>query len=75
MGIWVGTTEGEGVDRASLSLPGQQLELMQRAANASATHSVPLVVVLVDGKPTAEPSLQNDASTHTSHAVAPVACW
>jgi beta-glucosidase len=54
-----GTTEGEGVDRASLTLAGEQMALVERAANASAAHSVPLVVVLVDGKPTAEPALKN----------------
>ena len=54
-----GTTEGEGVDRASLTLAGEQMALVERAANASVTHGVPLVVVLVDGKPTAEPALKN----------------
>lgn len=54
-----GTTEGEGVDRASLSLAGEQMALVERADNASRAHNVPLVVVLVDGKPTAEPGLKN----------------
>lgn len=53
-----GTTEGEGVDRAELSLAGEQMSLVLRAANASKEHGVPLVVVLVDGKPTAEPALK-----------------
>lgn len=51
------TTEGEGKDRATLSLPGRQLELVKRAFNASVAARVPLVVVLVDGRPTAEPFL------------------
>ena len=52
-----GTTEGEGVDRASLTLAGQQLALIQAVYNASASAAVPMVVVLVDGRPTAEPYL------------------
>lgn len=57
-----GTTEGEGVDRASLTLAGEQMALVERAANASVTHGVPLVVVLVDGKPTAEPALTEEST-------------
>ena len=35
------------------------MQLVNRAANASRTHGVPLVVVLVDGRPTAEPALKD----------------
>jgi hypothetical protein len=48
-----------GVDRASLSLAGEQMALVERADNASRVHHVPMVTVLVDGKPTAEPGLKN----------------
>lgn len=50
-------TEGEGVDRAALSLPGNQLELVQHVWNATqaATPPIPMVLVLVQGKPLAEP--------------------
>ena len=51
------TTEGEGVDRASLSLAGQQLALLQAVHAAATTAGIPMVTVLVDGKPTAEPYL------------------
>lgn len=51
------TTEGEGVDRASLSLAGQQLALLQSVHAATDAAKIPMVTVLVDGKPTAEPYL------------------
>ena len=35
------------------------MALVERADNASRVHNVPMVVVLVDGKPTAEPGLKN----------------
>ena len=52
------TTEGEGKDRASLSFPGAQLDLINAMANATATSGGKLVTVLVDGRPTAEPVLK-----------------
>ena len=51
------TTEGEGQDRAELSLPGRQLELLQAVFNATRNTDTKMVTVLVDGKPTAEPFL------------------
>jgi len=51
------TTEGEGVDRASLSLAGQQLALLQAVQKAAVAAQISMVTVLVDGKPTAEPFL------------------
>lgn len=51
------TTEGEGVDRSSLQLPGSQLALLQAMWTAAKAHHVKMVTVIVDGKPTAEPFL------------------
>jgi beta-glucosidase len=47
------TTEGEGVDRASLNLGGTQALLLQALRGAAP----PLVTVLMDGKPTADAAL------------------
>ena len=47
------TTEGEGIDRSALTLPGQQLSLLKAVVEACNKTAVPVVVVLVDGKPTA----------------------
>lgn len=44
-------TEGENVDRSDLDLPGRQLELIQ----AVAAVGVPVVVVLVNGRPLSIP--------------------
>ena len=38
-------------------LAGEQMALVQRADNASRAYNIPMVVVLVDGKPTAEPGI------------------
>eukprot|EP00040_Diaphanoeca_grandis_P028777 m.167146 g.167146 ORF g.167146 m.167146 type:complete len:979 (+) comp31454_c0_seq3:101-3037(+) len=54
----VSTTEGEGVDRASLSLPGMQLSFIQSVRETALTTNTPVIVVLIDGKPTAEPFLK-----------------
>ena len=57
------TTEGEGVDRASLNLGGTQALLLQALRGAAATAAAaagaapPLVTVLMDGKPTADAAL------------------
>ena len=48
-------TSGEGVDRASLALPGRQLDFAKRVQRAALAASTKLVVVVVDGKPLAEP--------------------
>jgi len=58
-----GSTEGEGKDRASLTLPGHQLSLLEGAWSRAEANKVPLVVVLVDGKPTAEKILLSLPST------------
>ncbi|KAH8096408.1 xylan 1,4-beta-xylosidase [Aureococcus anophagefferens] len=50
------STEGEGVDRASLALTGRQRDLVDAAPLASKSGAA--AVVLVDGKPTAEPLLK-----------------
>ena len=52
------STEGEGVDRASLALTGRQRDLVDAALASAARSGAPLAVVLVDGKPTAEPLLK-----------------
>ena len=49
------TTEGEGVDRASLSLGGTQSFLLQGLR--AVTSATPLVVVLMGSKPVADPAL------------------
>ena len=48
------TTEGEGIDRASLNLGGTQALLLQALQTARAA---PLVTVLMDSKPIADPAL------------------
>ena len=53
-----GTTEGEGVDRSSLALAGNQLALVTAVTEACSQTGTPVIVVLVDGKPTAEPSIK-----------------
>ncbi|EGB12090.1 hypothetical protein AURANDRAFT_539, partial [Aureococcus anophagefferens] len=52
------STEGEGVDRASLALTGRQRDLVDAALASASKSGAPLAVVLVDGKPTAEPLLK-----------------
>lgn len=54
------TTEGEGFDRAALSLAGNQLDLIKAVNFAAGAKKIPIAVVLVDGKPTAEPYLKSD---------------
>jgi beta-glucosidase len=52
------TTEGEGVDRASLSLGGTQALLLHGLSAAAGDAGFPpLVTVLMDGKPTADTAL------------------
>ena len=45
----------EGIDRASLALPGAQLELVQRVHAASRARGCKLVLVAVHSKPLSEP--------------------
>jgi beta-glucosidase len=56
------TTEGEGTDRSSLALPGYQLALLRAVVDAANKTGVPVVVVLVDGSPTAEPYIASLSS-------------
>eukprot|EP00039_Didymoeca_costata_P020732 m.342240 g.342240 ORF g.342240 m.342240 type:complete len:962 (-) comp21136_c0_seq1:76-2961(-) len=51
------STEGEGLDRASLALDGDQLALIHAVSKAAKEANKLTVTVLVDGKPTSEPSL------------------
>ena len=53
------TSEGEGTDKASLSLPGYQMNLLKAVVEACKNTNVPVVVILVDGKPTAEPYIKD----------------
>lgn len=48
-------TSGEGVDRASLGLPGGQLAFVQAIHAAAVSAKKPLAVVVVQGKAFAEP--------------------
>ena len=48
-------TSGEGVDRASMGLPGKQLAFVQAVHAVCAAESKPLAVVVVQGKAFAEP--------------------
>ncbi|WP_049986157.1 glycoside hydrolase family 3 C-terminal domain-containing protein [Halobellus rufus] len=51
-------TAGEGLDRATLGLPGRQYELL----DAIASTATPVVVVLVSGRPLAVPEVVERAS-------------
>ena len=61
--IWVGgendATVGEGIDSDTLELPGRQMDLI----TALARTGVPLVAVLVHGRPLAVPALASAASS------------
>ena len=48
-------TSGEGRDRSSLTLPGDQLELIQAIRAATIKQGTPMALVVVQGKPFAEP--------------------
>eukprot|EP00041_Stephanoeca_diplocostata_P038533 m.1523208 g.1523208 ORF g.1523208 m.1523208 type:complete len:962 (+) comp25232_c0_seq4:137-3022(+) len=48
-------TSGEGVDRASLGLPGAQLEFVQRVRETAVAARKPMALVVVQGKPFGEP--------------------
>jgi len=49
-------TAGENMGRASLDLPGQQLELIQAIKKTG----TPVIIVLVNGRPISEPWLQDN---------------
>lgn len=44
-------TSGEGVDRASLGLPGSQLAFLQAVRGAAVKAQKPMATVIVQGKP------------------------
>ena len=48
-------TSGEGRDRSSLALPGNQLALIQAVRAATVRAKTPMALVVVQGKPFAEP--------------------
>lgn len=54
------TTTNEGVDRASIGLPGQQLELVQAVTQAAKAAGAKLALVVVEGKPLAEPWIKDN---------------
>ncbi|RXP44530.1 beta-glucosidase [Lutibacter sp. HS1-25] len=53
---WKEKTAGENMGRASLDLPGDQLELIQNIKKTG----TPIIVVLVNGRPISEPWLQDN---------------
>ena len=56
-------TTNEGVDRANLGLPGQQLELVQRVYAAATKAGSKFALVLVHGRPLAEPWIKHNIPT------------
>jgi len=54
------STENEGLDRSGLGLPGNQMRLVKAVTAAAKESHVELVVVLVHGKPLAEPWIKEN---------------
>lgn len=54
------TTSNEGVDRSSLALPGLQLDLVQAVTKAAKASGAKLALVLIQGKPLAEPWIKDN---------------
>ena len=52
------SSSNEGIDRASLGLVGNQLDLVKSVHAACAASGTPMVLVLVGGKPVAEPWIE-----------------